>query len=260
MLSYSPRIWDQKGPEDSPLRFLVTVSDRVIFRDEYKRSTELECQRNSVRKPDEAKLQALQNDVMMGLDVDDEINEVATNMVRTGSGVGSDGVFNNSFAGAHIADLRGLLGPADTDKQADHKDPPIKKEQSDQLKIELDVGLEESAAEWFDRETEINKAKRVWNTSVASLSNDYDKGRADAKVILHDLSKHQSNAHFRNAYPVCQNRLVAAELMINGTLKDLTEWFDKVVLSTQEGSRKPLYVFLLLHAMLWRNARKPFFL
>ena len=201
----------------------------------------------SVKKADDATMARMQSEVLTKLDVGG-FDDLAKNMVASGRGSAEE--FDSCWSGINLAEVKSLVVP-DVEPDRD----PVKKElpdDDDKENHEDEEGEGGTGSEgldpegsnrgknkgkgkgkgeaWFDRDTVVNKAKRLWLNGVGTMAQQMENTVTEAHGLLRELKGNAENVHFKHAYPVLSRRKVVASAILNDKcqLKDLHELLTKV--------------------------------
>ena len=192
---------------------------------------------SSAKKADETAWARMQHEAMTKLEADD-LEDVAKHMASTGCAGGGLDDYMPAWSGLNTADVRSLL-PPESQPQA----VPIKEEQQEEggnaakeEKAEDDESSDDTGGDshhtgssgkskgkgkgkgtepWFDRDTVVNKAKRLWLSAVAQLEQQIEGSVNEAETLMAEVQGNATNVHFKHAYPVLSRRKVVGAAMLS---------------------------------------------
>ena len=149
---------------------------------------------------------------------DEDLVEVARDMLATGAGFGSnpeDAGFMSAWSGGHIADVRALLPDGSSVPKEEAKDEDSQEDFGDEESWHIDgdpeggdrkakgkgKGKAKGGDAWFDRDTSVNAARRVWITGVCQIERELEANVAESRALLREVQPRAENVHFKHAYP-----------------------------------------------------------
>ena len=202
----------------------------MVFRNAYKKSRKLSCQKQQFKGPDDNKLAPIKNEILTGHGRQGDamdVMEVCKSMVSSCAGVGDDG-HTGAFNGAHIGDISKLLDHSDDDEdegtgaQDEEEKEEIKSRATSTGKKgaqdkEATPSKKPPATMHFDADKDIDKAQRTGRQSIEALANTCATEKADTDLILQECKGVAAELSFPKACVLCEIRARGASCLMEQT-------------------------------------------
>jgi hypothetical protein len=209
--------WDMDSPNPrKPLRIRVEMHKDVDFRSSHIQSKEVEEEASVVKKPTEETMTELKNKLYKDFDkmstgaADVGAREIATAMVQAGAGESFNG---QDLKMCDLTALRAEVDEPPTAPKSDVADKPA-------------AATIQAAPEWFDRDGQINNARRSLRGQAKVLHTSRVNACSGLELSLSDLNK-QDPKVIADAFgekAVAETRLTALRLIAGTDEKALLTW------------------------------------